>query len=229
MIRKGKMEYLFVVIAIIASSQPVGSVISTCSPSPCHNQAPCRTVSGQHYCECGPRHVGELCQHPNPCLRQPCVNGKCQPDVRNGTVEFKCQCPIGFTASLCEVPVKSACQINPCQNHGTCQLVTLDIPKCLCPNGFTGELCEMRDFCHSAPCLNGGLCTSTQYDFRCTCPSGLLVRLVPRTLTNVVCISPVRTEASAGIYRAVTDAIVRRTTLVRTVHDCLYHVNHRRV
>jgi hypothetical protein len=46
---------------------------------------------------------------------------------------------IGFSASLCEIEQPNVCDSAPCQNRGTCQLVSsVDKYKCLCPNGYSG-------------------------------------------------------------------------------------------
>ena len=51
-----------------------------------------------------------------------------------------CNCPPGFTGSLCERPV---CATNPCRYGGTC-LGSNTGPGflCLCPVGRGGALCE---------------------------------------------------------------------------------------
>lgn len=52
---------------------------------------------------------------------------------------FTCQCPIGFTASLCEIPEKNACDSSPCKNSGTCNLETLEKYSCSCAQGYGGK------------------------------------------------------------------------------------------
>lgn len=58
---------------------------------------------------------------------------------RDGVPSFVCRCAIGFTASLCEIPVKNACDSSPCNNGGSCKLKTLDDYSCLCAIGYSGE------------------------------------------------------------------------------------------
>lgn len=92
---------------------------------------------------CSSRYVGEFCQYPNPCHTGPgprCQNGgTCTVSFKDGTPVFTCACPIGFTASLCEIHEKNACDSSPCQHGGTCNLKTLEQYTCLCAQGYTGE------------------------------------------------------------------------------------------
>lgn len=92
---------------------------------------------------CSSRYVGEFCEYLNPCHTGPgprCQNGgSCTVSFKDGTPVFQCSCPIGFTASLCEIPVKNACDAVPCQNGGTCALQSLDKYTCTCSQGYTGE------------------------------------------------------------------------------------------
>ena len=44
---------------------------------------------------------------------------------------------------------------------------------CRCKNPQdTGVYCEERNFCHSNPCLNAGICENTMTGFVCKCPNG---------------------------------------------------------
>lgn len=93
---------------------------------------------------CSSRYVGEFCEYLNPChtVSGPrCQNGgSCTVSFKDGIPSLLCSCPIGFTASLCEIPVKNACDAVPCQNGGTCALQSLDKYTCTCSQGYTGEL-----------------------------------------------------------------------------------------
>ena len=73
------------------------------------------------------------------CAIRPCKNGAvCTQHEDNGS--WFCNCPPGFTGSLCERPV---CATNPCRYGGTC-LGSNTGPGflCLCPVGRGGALCQ---------------------------------------------------------------------------------------
>ncbi|KAG8235485.1 hypothetical protein J437_LFUL016992 [Ladona fulva] len=55
-----------------------------------------------------------------------------------GAASFRCICPIGFSASLCEIPEPNACDAAPCKNGGSCTLLSLKNYTCTCPPGYTG-------------------------------------------------------------------------------------------
>ena len=125
---------------------------------------------------CEENFVGEYCQHLNPCQTGPgprCQNGgTCKVVMSKGKPNFRCECTVGYSASLCEIALDNACNSDPCQNGATCQLETLDTYKCHCPTGFRGTQCQMIDHCASQPCRNGATCKSTHHSFQCTCPPG---------------------------------------------------------
>ena len=126
---------------------------------------------------CPAQYVGEYCQFANPCYTGPgprCQNGgTCTVKMSTNAVpSFSCSCPLGFSASLCEIPVPNACDAAPCQHGGTCVLRTLDNYTCACPSGFRGAKCEAVDHCALHPCKNGAQCQSLTNSYRCTCASG---------------------------------------------------------
>lgn len=95
-------------------------------------------------CSCTSKYVGEYCQFPNPCTTgsEPrCQNGgSCE--VRTTALSsptFLCNCPIGFTESLCEIRVPNACDSGPCMNGGTCNLKSLEEYTCTCAVGYRGK------------------------------------------------------------------------------------------
>ena len=155
------------------------------------------------FSSCPPMWVGEYCQHRNPCATGSgprCQNGGTCHVVTSVTSgpRFTCTCPIGYSASLCELPVPNACDSQPCTNGGTCRLRTLDNYTCECPPGFrgsflpllhatrtiprvnlrdsfwiaAGEHCELVDYCASAPCRNGAQCMSRESGYECKCAMG---------------------------------------------------------
>lgn len=92
---------------------------------------------------CTSRFVGKFCEYSNPCHTGPgprCQNGgTCEVTFKESVPGFRCNCPIGFTASLCEIPVKNVCDSGPCQNGGTCNLKSLDEYSCSCSQGYGGK------------------------------------------------------------------------------------------
>ncbi|XP_023215803.1 neurogenic locus Notch protein-like [Centruroides sculpturatus] len=161
----------------VYGSQVVQALIS-CSPNPCKNGASCvSNPRGESYCNCPPMYVGEYCQHLNPCHTGPgprCQNGgtcNVQMSVTSGPA-FSCSCPVGYSASLCEIAVPNSCDSDPCQNGGTCALITLDNYTCTCAAGYRGHHCQLVDHCASQPCRNGATCHSVLDTYRCTCAKG---------------------------------------------------------
>ncbi|XP_023340422.1 neurogenic locus Notch protein-like [Eurytemora carolleeae] len=150
----------------------------SCSPDPCkHFGSTCKTdKAGNSYCDCSPDYVGEYCQYKNPCNtgEQKCLNGgTCNVLFSNNQPPtFQCTCPVGFTASLCEVPVENVCDSSPCRNGGSCHLSSLSRYTCTCPLGWKGKTCEEPDNCSSQPCRNGATCTSLGKGYRCSCKPG---------------------------------------------------------
>lgn len=96
--------------------------------------------------------MGEYCQHLNPCHTGPrCQNGgscRVKESIGGGTPSFACSCPVGFTASLCEIPLENACDSSPCLNGATCNLKSLHEYVCTCATGYTGKtiLSSLRNF-----------------------------------------------------------------------------------
>lgn len=93
---------------------------------------------------CTSKYVGEYCQHLNPCHTGPgprCQNGgSCQVRVSvGGSPSFTCSCPLGFSASLCEIRIANSCDKRPCLNGGTCSLRSLEDYQCSCAPGYTGK------------------------------------------------------------------------------------------
>ncbi|XP_028049914.1 neurogenic locus Notch protein-like [Monomorium pharaonis] len=164
---KHKITEIFVIITGFVS----------CSPSPCKNGGLCvSSPRDESHCNCTSKYVGEYCQHLNPChtaLR--CQNGgscRVREGIGGGTPSFTCACPVGFTASLCEIPIENACDSSPCFNGATCNLRSLHEYMCMCSNGFTGDHCERKDHCASSPCRNGAECLSLEDSYKCTCAPG---------------------------------------------------------
>lgn len=97
------------------------------------------------FSSCTSRYVGDFCEYTSPCHTGPgprCQNGgSCTVIVNKDLApSFACRCPIGFTASLCEIPEKNACDSSPCKHGGSCRLETLEEYTCTCPQGYSGKL-----------------------------------------------------------------------------------------
>lgn len=93
------------------------------------------------FSSCTSRYIGNFCEHHNPCYNGPrCQNGgTCMASMKDGFPTFWCDCPIGFSASLCEIHVPNVCDSSPCINGGTCRLKTLHDFKCVCAEGYSGK------------------------------------------------------------------------------------------
>lgn len=99
---------------------------------------------------CTTRYVGEFCEHLNPCHTSSgprCQNGGlCEVDNSSAIPTFKCRCPIGYTASLCEISERNACDSGPCRNGGQCHLKSLHEYGCSCAQGYTGKFFKFASF-----------------------------------------------------------------------------------
>ena len=133
---------------------------------------------------CPPQYVGEYCQFANPCHTGPgprCQNGgSCAVRLSSNAVpSFSCSCPLGFSASLCEIPVPNVCDAAPCRHGGSCIDLVNDF-QCVCDLPYTGRHCDQElDPCSPNRCRNQAKCTasSNYMDFACTCPLGFTGRL----------------------------------------------------
>lgn len=94
---------------------------------------------------CTSKFAGEFCQHPSPCHSESsarCQNGgscRVRSTPQDRPPSFACDCPLGFSASLCEIRVPTACDSSPCLNGATCRLTSLETYECDCPPGYTGN------------------------------------------------------------------------------------------
>ncbi|XP_031564353.1 fibropellin-1-like [Actinia tenebrosa] len=68
-------------------------------------------------------------------------------------------------------PEHSFCQPEPCQNGGTCTVVSHG-HECTCSPGFMGTHCELRSQCEPNPCKNGATCYDVGQGYECTCAKG---------------------------------------------------------
>ncbi|XP_044294750.1 lactadherin isoform X1 [Varanus komodoensis] len=86
-----------------------------------------------------------------------------------------------LAVSLLVVVRSDFCEVNHCQNGGTCLTGIDDSPfLCICPEDFTGIDCNETDKgpCHPNPCQNNGVCQLVPNrgdvfsEFLCKCPWG---------------------------------------------------------
>ncbi|XP_055332270.1 neurogenic locus notch homolog protein 1-like [Paramacrobiotus metropolitanus] len=200
-------------------NQATGALLS-CDANPCKNGGACVTDvrNGSKYCQCPESHVGQYCQHVNPCYTGRATTRRCF-NGGNCTVEFpgtsylstavnprfRCQCPIGFSASLCEIPIQNVCDAAPCENGGTCNLLSLSSYTCECRHGYRGPNCNKEDYCASYPCSNGGTCKSLDDGFQCQCRKGYKGVKCEEDINECAGISPCQQGAACvntyGSYR----------------------------
>ncbi|XP_022258233.1 neurogenic locus Notch protein-like [Limulus polyphemus] len=180
--RSRLVVYVLASVALITFFPCIVQGLVSCSPNSCKNGAACvSNPGGEAFCNCTPMFVGEYCQHMNPChtgAGPRCQNGgSCYVGVSSsGGPTFTCTCPVGYSASLCEIALPNSCDSDPCQNGGTCSLITLDKYTCTCAAGFRGNHCELVDHCASQPCRNGASCQALHDSYRCTCTEGFTGR-----------------------------------------------------
>uniref|UniRef100_A0A8C1M817 Neurogenic locus notch homolog protein 1 n=1 Tax=Cyprinus carpio TaxID=7962 RepID=A0A8C1M817_CYPCA len=136
----------------------------------------CSIYSTNSPCACFPLYrcpepfAGTACQFRNPCFQSPCRNGGvCRLITSVNTVDFVCNCSLGYSDRLCLTPTNNVCLSSPCRNGGTCELTSIHSYKCKCPPGWSGKNCHQADPCASNPCANGGKCSPFDSDYICHC------------------------------------------------------------
>ncbi|KAK2193775.1 hypothetical protein NP493_5g02050 [Ridgeia piscesae] len=78
------------------------------------------------------------CGDIKPCAKRPCANdGQC---VEVSSTEYRCNCPVQYTGTNCEVQLNICITDNPCQNGGRCEAVGNSY-ICKCPMGYSGATC----------------------------------------------------------------------------------------
>ncbi|KAI1724244.1 EGF-like domain-containing protein [Ditylenchus destructor] len=122
------------------TTQRFGCEHDLCIENPCANNATCRPLKGNFFCECVQGLKGKLCEEDvDECLLDApvCRNGGTCVNHMGG---FSCKCPAGFGGTVCEQS-NGFCHQNPCRGHGECQELP-DSYKCHCFANFTGRNCE---------------------------------------------------------------------------------------
>ena len=139
-----------------------------CVSNPCYHNSTCilNATSG-FICACSVGFTGPQCRWPlNECETKPCGDdiNTCLPG-RYGS--YLCRCGTGYTGPNCSLP--DLCNPNPCQNGGTCDMVT-DGYTCQCSTSYTGVNCDDTiDSCVDDKCMHGSSCHNDGQI--CDCPS----------------------------------------------------------
>jgi len=94
----------------------------------------------------------------------------------------------GYEGRFCQIPI-DPCQINPCENSGTCVPTMNKNFRCLCPENYSGRTCQihMKNFCSSSPCLFNATCENLPNGYRCMCPTNEICdksKILTKTCSN---------------------------------------------
>ncbi|XP_071963387.1 protein lin-12-like [Antedon mediterranea] len=149
--------------------------LDICLSEPCQNGGTCTPVFNIFYsCGCQDGFSGVNCEideGPASCSDVVCQNGgECIEATFNSPLY--CQCTPEFTGELCEER-GNLCDVNKCQNGGTCYKISETWTTCSCVDGFTGPFCDQQNICLSEPCQNGGSCINTfNLFYSCKCQDG---------------------------------------------------------
>jgi len=138
-----------------------------CVSNPCYHNSSCTDTIDDYICDCSVGFTGPQCRWPlNECETWPCgVRGRNCLTGRYGS--YLCQCQVGYTGDDCNIP--SPCDLNPCENGGTCVMVANGY-QCQCGINYTGENCETKiDECVSDLCMYNVSCRDD--GISCDCPS----------------------------------------------------------
>lgn len=142
-----------------------------CNQNPCvanqHDQ--CENVNGEAVCVCKTGFNGKHCQNVIADVNDECVGFPAEPNCGGLCVNGECQtCQNGFYGKYCQF--SSPCDVNPCQNSGTCIPGTDGSYTCTCVNHFHGKSCQLAPPCTTNPCQNSGICTNLDNGgFSCAC------------------------------------------------------------
>ncbi|KAF7665041.1 hypothetical protein LDENG_00157090 [Lucifuga dentata] len=122
-------------------------VTDPCQMNPCQNGGICTLVPHKHSFECScPESVtGRLCEH-NKCYETIHLRyydiGESWGRIHLRNVE-QCTCVVGETK--CERVRYTMCRSNPCENDGTCRLITATgMEVCNCRPGYSGAYCSFE-------------------------------------------------------------------------------------
>ncbi|XP_028998600.1 hepatocyte growth factor activator isoform X2 [Betta splendens] len=150
-----------------------GSAADPCQVNPCQNGGVCAAVARGHAfgCSCPEGFSGRRCEQKR-CFESLHLRyydtGESWGRVHMRNVE-RCTCAAG--AGACERVHYTMCRSNPCQNGGTCRLITsTGTEVCNCRHGYSGRHCDVEP---DAACYNGrgsgyrGAASTTASGARC--------------------------------------------------------------
>ncbi|KAI4495639.1 hypothetical protein M0802_008474 [Mischocyttarus mexicanus] len=168
---------------------------SICEIDPCPSNSICVRDSHGEQCVCNSGYMGipPNCTI-NYCANNPCLNGGtctsgatcstsfsdwCTICQNSGTCieginEYTCNCTKDFMVQNCEEEY-DACSLNPCQNNGSCTLITRSRRDfvCECPRGFEGKVCDVNiDDCVDVICPDDKICVDGIDSHECKCREG---------------------------------------------------------
>jgi hypothetical protein len=113
--------------------------------------------------------LGKNCDTPNPCLSNPCENGKCTIILPNSYVcnynQKSSKQPIfmspEFEDSTFENKTNNLCEINICLNGAHCLIDKIKQGmKCICSQGYTGIFCEKNKVNEKKTTIIPAICDS---------------------------------------------------------------------
>ncbi len=91
-------------------------------------------------CSCPANFTGFLCEKPNPCASNPCINGGTCVASPGIITTFQCACASGFEGQTCEKDTEKICTANRCLNGGTCSVnSTTNTTQCACTPFYIGK------------------------------------------------------------------------------------------
>ncbi|XP_059211012.1 hepatocyte growth factor activator isoform X2 [Centropristis striata] len=130
-------------------------ITDPCQMNPCQNGGSCTTTPHTHWpeCSCPESFTGTLCEHKK-CYETLHLRyydiGESWGRIHLRNVE-QCSCVAGEIK--CERVRYTMCRSNPCQNDGTCRMITSTGKEvCNCRRGFSGPDCS---FAPETECYNG--------------------------------------------------------------------------
>ncbi|XP_071948886.1 uncharacterized protein [Antedon mediterranea] len=147
--------------------------VDPCFNNPCAQGGTCSAMSiDKTRCICPMGYQGDYCGEVT-CDSVDCQNGAvCSLDYTTAT--WSCNCSQFYSGELCDW--EGPCVNEPCQNSGTCNHPTGDMPAnytCECMTGYEGTDCETEiDWCETTVCQNGGTCSSSPPGHSCSCIDG---------------------------------------------------------
>ncbi|XP_077506591.1 cell polarity complex component crumbs [Amblyomma americanum] len=210
--------------------------VDECATRPCLQGAPCINLDGGFQCDCPDGYTGKRCEERIwYCSLRPCQNGATCEDGEPG--HFSCFCTEDFEGRNCTDRKVITCDQAPCLNNGLCYpqgIIGRIAYRCECEHGYEGTNCErLRDFCESAPCLNGATCKGEKGGHRCVCADGYrgsacaeLIDFCREQLTDDTCLHGGRCVPHVGGFSCNCDGTGYEGSRCQTdVDECALEVS----